>query len=213
MHAAVREAWIDYNKNLEGKLNGLYADVDGWVTTGMGNKVDPVEDALDLPWCLLPSWRPATPSEIIAAWSAVKHDPRCATGGWPYAFSKPENNIRLHDDAVHTLINSRLNLNDALLRKRFPDFEDWPADAQLAVHSMVWAMGATRLFKNFPKCCKALEKQDFAAAAAECKMTGGGGKPATGSLVTRNELNFTLLHNAADVVDAGGDIDVLVWQP
>lgn len=208
MHDSVREAWVAYNEGLEGKLNGLYADELGLVTTGMGNKVDPAEDALGLPWCLLPSWRPATNDEVLRAWSAVKHDPLAAKQGWRRAFALPENNVRLHDEAVDALIVSALDGFEAALRKRFPKFDEWPADAQMATLSMAWALGAAKLFKEFPKCCKALDKQDFAGAAAECKM-----QPDRGSLATRNKLNFTLFHNAADCLKEDGDVEELVWQP
>lgn len=213
MHAAVRAAWVDYNKNLEGVIDGPYADIDNWVTTGMGNKIDPVHDALGLPWYLLPSGRLATNDEIIAAWGAVKHDPKCAKLGWRYALSLPANNIRLHPDAVDALIDERLSVNDLMLKKKFPQFEEWPADAQLAAHSMVWAMGFGALVNKFPKCCRALSAMKFAVAASECRMTGGGGAPATGTLVTRNSLNFTLLHNAAESLIAHEDPGLLVWQP
>jgi hypothetical protein len=208
VHDSVRDAWVDYNEGLEGKLTGLYADVLGLVTTGMGNKVDPVEDALALPFYVLPSRRPATHGEILAAWHAVKDDPKCAKLGHKYALALPANNVRLPDDAVDALINQRLNFNDSLLRKKFPDFPVWPADAQMATHSMVWAMGFARMMKKFPKCCRHLELGDFVGAANECKMV-----PEEGSLVTRNRLNFTLFHNASDCVAAGGNIECLIWHP
>lgn len=208
MHPSVRAAWVDYNKNLEGILPGPYCDIDGWVTVGMGNKIDPVEDALGLPWYLLPSRRAATNDEVLAAWHAVKNDPECARRGWTYALNLPANNIRLHPDAIDALIESTLDMHDVLLRKRFASFEDWPADAQLAAHSMVWAMGFGKLVSKFPKCCRALSRGDFAGAAAECKMV-----PEAGTLITRNALNKQLLLNAAECVAAGGDADALVWQP
>jgi GH24 family phage-related lysozyme (muramidase) len=208
MRDAVRAAWVDYNKNLEGVVTGPYADILGYVTVGMGNKIDPVRDALDLPWTLVGAGRPATQDEIKAAWLAVKYDPKCAKIGWVYALGKPENNIRLSSEAISDLITARLYANDQLLKNYFVDFEEWPADAQLAAHSMVWAMGFAGLVTKFPRCCSALRNGDFAEAAKECKMT-----PEAGTLVTRNRLNFQLLHNAAESVVADEDPEVLVWQP
>lgn len=208
MRAAVRTAWIAYNDGLEGRLNFPYADVLNLITTGMGNKIDPVEDALKLPWCLIPSWRRATNDEVLKAWAAVKNDPLSAKLGWTHALKIPENNIRLHEEHIDALIEQTLDAHDALLKKKFPLFEEWPADAQLAVHSMVWALGFGGFVSKFPKCCRALLASDFAGAAKECKM-----QPEAGSLVVRNRLNFTLLHNAADCVEDEGDPEVLVWQP
>lgn len=207
MRAAVRAAWVDYNKNLEGVLTGMYADKLGLVTTGMGNLIDPIALALTLPWTL-PNGASASKEQISSAWMAVKNDPQCAVRGWQYAFRLPGNTLRLSPTAVDDLIDKRLDANDASLKRRFPHFESWPADAQLAVHSMVWAMGLGRLLQKFPKCCKALDASDFVGAAKECKMV-----PEEGSLITRNKLNFTLLHNAATCAADGADPELLVWQP
>lgn len=208
MHDSVRETWVSYNKNLEGVVPGPYADILGYVTVGMGNKIDPVQDALGLEWCLLPSWRRATNDEVLKAWHAVKNDPECASRGWVYALNLPQNNIRLHDDAIDALINRTLNAHDALLQKKFPAFEQWPADAQLAAHSMCWALGFDGLIRKFPKCVRALSSADFEGAAKECKMV-----PEAGTLIIRNRLNFTLFHNAADVLSSDGDVGELVWRP
>lgn len=213
MHQSVEDVWVAYNTPLEGKLNRMYVDIDGWVTTGMGNKIDPLRDALGLPWTVGVSGPPATRAEVTAAWNVVKNDARARKEGWPRAFSLAANNVYLSDAAVDALILKRLSENDRSLRARFPEFEEWPADAQLAVHSMVWAMGAGRLFASFPKCCRALEKGDFAAAANECRMTGGGGKPAAGTLILRNSLNYDLLNNAADAVRDEAPPENLIWQP
>jgi hypothetical protein len=207
MHGAVRRVWVDYNKGLEGVVPGMYADILGYVTVGMGNKIDPVRDAIGLPWTL-PSGALATPTQVKVAWNAVKSDPLCAKRGWMYALQLPGNNLRLSADAIADLIDARLDGNDSMLQDRFPDFEDWPADAQLAAHSMVWAMGFAGLTQKFPRCCAALHKQDFVKAAAECKMT-----PEAGTLIIRNRLNFQLFHNAADCLSAGGAPEVLVWSP
>jgi hypothetical protein len=208
VRAAVYKAWRAYNKDLEGILNFPYADVKNLITTAMGCKIDPVEDALKLPWCLIPSWRRATNDEVLKAWHAVKNDPRSASEGWTHAIKIPENNIRLHDEHVDALIDARLDGFNTQLAKKFPAFEEWPADAQLAVLSMVWALGFEGLVSKFPKCCRALAAEDFKGAAAECKMT-----PEAGSLIKRNALNKELLLNAEACIEDSGDPEVLVWQP
>jgi hypothetical protein len=49
MQASVRAAWCDFNRSLEGWVSWMYLDVEGLVTTGMGNLIDPVEAAFPLP--------------------------------------------------------------------------------------------------------------------------------------------------------------------
>jgi len=208
MYPSIRSVWVEFNRGLEGIVNGPYCDVLGLVTVGMGNKIDPVRDALGLPWVSRDSGLPAPKEEIRAAWAAVKNDPLCATRGWRYALSMPANNIRLNEDAIDALITARLDANDEALKDHFPNFELWPADAQLAVHSMVWAMGFGGLVGKFPKCCRALANADFTAASAECKMV-----PEAGTLVMRNKLNASLLLNAAETMSSGGPPSVLAWSP
>lgn len=40
MHEMVRQSWMRFNEPLEGIVNFMYLDVKGWVSTGMGNKID-----------------------------------------------------------------------------------------------------------------------------------------------------------------------------
>lgn len=201
MHPSVKDIWVAFNEPLEGLVTSLYADVKGLVTTGMGNLVDPMPAALGLPW-ELPGGIPASHGAIEAAWKSVKSDPLCMSRGWKYAAQLPLNNIRLTRDAVSALIVRKLEEHDLRMRMRFADWEDRPADAQLAIHSMAWAMGPA-FFKRFPKFTAAFTRGDYAAAANECAIS-----PPHGTIVIRNERNRQLLLNAASSTDPS----VLQWQ-
>ena len=50
MQAVVRNAWRRFNEPLEGLTSWMYLDIKGFVTTGMGNLIDPVPAALALTW-------------------------------------------------------------------------------------------------------------------------------------------------------------------
>jgi hypothetical protein len=200
MRAVVASTWRAFNEPLEGVVSGMYADVRGLVTTGMGNMLPNVDAALALPWKFL--GYPAPASEVRRSWQAVSGDPDAARLGWRYALANPANNVRLLDADIDHLIQTRLNANDRLLSARFSAWAVWPADAQMAAHSMTWAMGDW--FHKFPKCCAALDASDFAGAAAECRM-----QPEAGSLVRRNDLNQLLLRGAA----VTADVDSLCWSP
>lgn len=195
MHAAVRDVWVAFNEPLEGIVTRLYADVKGLVTTGMGNLVDPMSLAMGLPW-ELPDGTRASRDQVQAAWLAVKTDPMCATKGWKYAIGLPANKVRLSDSAVQDLILRRLDANDGSMKTRFTDWEDRPADAQLAIHSMAWAMGPG-FFIKFPRFTKHFIAGDYQAAAGECFIS-----PAKGTVVERNRRNHGLLMAASLV---GGD--------
>ena len=76
----------------------------------------------------------------------------------------------------------------------FRAFESWPADAQMALLSMAWAIGPAALpsFHHFNAACDAM---NFRAAAGFCKMTSR--QPGS---VPRNKANATLLLNASVVL-------------
>lgn len=189
----MRAAFVDFTAPLEGVVPWMYLDVKGLVTTGIGNLVDPMSMALGLPWRRA-NGTPATVDEIAAEWQRVKGDPHAAKLGHKYA--QRITTLRLSDAGVHELVMGKLDANDALLRKRFPGWELWPADAQLATHSMAWACGPAF---RFPRLEDSLRALDFRTAAVECRMdeTGNPG------LRPRNVANRLLYLNAAAVVESG----------
>jgi GH24 family phage-related lysozyme (muramidase) len=195
MHAAVRDVWVDFNSDLEGVLNKMYADIKNLITIGMGVLIDPMSEALKLDFDM-PDGSKATRDQIQAAWLAIKLDPMSATRGWKYAFALPANLPRLSDAAVKKLTFKKLDANDASMKARFADWEDRPADAQLAIHSMAWAMGPG-FFTKFPRFTKHFLAGDYQAAAGECFIS-----PAKGTVVERNRRNHGLLMAASLV---GGD--------
>ena len=57
----------------------------------------------------------------------------------------------------------------------FQKFDEWPADAQLALHSMAWAMGSAFAARGkWPHFRAACAKMDFDLAADNCKMSEAG---------------------------------------
>ena len=88
MHEMVRESWMRFNEPLEGIVNFMYLDVKGWVSTGMGNKIDEtvrpnsapsaaerqasLRLANQLNWYDQSTGAAASPAEVAAAWDAVK---------------------------------------------------------------------------------------------------------------------------------------------
>jgi hypothetical protein len=179
----------------------MYLDVLGLVTVGVGNLVDPVLAAHALPFRF--TNRPgiaapgstATADQIAAEWQALKNDPSLKTRG--YKACEPITQLELSDDAIDSLIIDRLTKNESFLKRQpwFQDFDTWPADAQLGLLSMAWAMGPAGP-GNFPSFRAACQKLDFNTAAAQCKMNEAGNP----GVVPRNQANFTLFSNAATVV-------------
>ena len=198
--ASVVDSFGGWSKPLEGLENFPYTDAHGLVTTGLGNLIDafaagqkagdtcgagtstpcgqasPTAAARALPW---------SPNNLDADWAAIK-------AAWPGTQSVACAGItssRLSADAIQALVASRMKANEADLISSLPGYAQAPADAQLAVMSMAWAMGAgfPHTFKTF---ASKFNAGDYAGAAAESHMQGVG-------IDMRNLANKLLLTNAA----------------
>jgi hypothetical protein len=183
----------------------MYLDIAGAVTTGVGCKIDPCGDAIDLPWAL----RDGTPvgvQSIVDEWKRVKSLRSMAQMGGG-AFAKVTT-LRLPEEAVRSLFWSRVAVHEHNFVNRAPfmHFDSWPADAQMGLLSMSFAMGAEK-FAEFPKFCAAAARQDWATCANECKMRDAdnpGVRP-------RNAADLLLFQNAAAVDEQGLDPEILHW--
>jgi hypothetical protein len=201
MLPSVQSAFPTFSARFEGRVSYMYLDVKGLVTVGVGNLIDPVELAQALPFRFKNRpgignpGSPATPDQIGAEWQTLKNDPSLDTK--TFSHFDPITSLELSDDSIDALIVDRLTKNEGFLKCQpwFQGFDNWPADAQLGLLSMAWAMGPAGPggFPNFRAAC---QKLDFNTAAAECKMNEAGNP----GLVPRNQANFTLFSNAAIVV-------------
>ncbi len=216
MRDVVREAFYEFNAPMEGEVPYFYQDVKGLVSIGVGILADPFLLAQRLPM-LRQDGTPASPNEIAAEWSAVK---ALGTGtkeqGNPAAihghlFAKPHTRLRLSPDGLRDTLLGKLHLHDLALRKRFFDFEEWPADAQLALHSWAWGVGPAA---GYPRMSEALLRRDFRAAAEQVMIKyqrADGKMEEISGLKPRNRANRALLLNAAYVQELGLDPDKLWW--
>ncbi len=201
MKQSVRESFLNFTSPLEGVVPWMYLDVKGLVTTAIGNLIDPVSAAVVLPF-VHPGGAPASGAEIEAAWRAVKgHKELAQQGHRPAA---RVSNLRLTDEGVERVVFRKLDEFDAYLTRRFPGYQDWPADAQLATLSMSWACGPAFHFMALEA---SLKRSDFATAAEQCHINDVGNP----GLKPRNILNRQLYLNAAKVRDWRLDPESLVW--
>jgi hypothetical protein len=199
MYPVIQSNFPAFSTTFEGRIPHMYLDVLGLVTVGVGNLIDPVETAVALPFQFKNNpGTAATKDQIAAEWQALKSDTSLKTKG--YKACELITELKLSDDAIDSLILNRLTQNESFLKRQqwFQGFDTWPADAQLALLSMAWAMGpgGPGGFPHFRSACQSL---DFATAAAQCKMNEAGNP----GLIPRNQANFTLFSNAA-IVNSGG---------
>ena len=202
MHPIVKSVFSNFTAKFEGSIDHMYLDVLGLVTVARGNLIDPITMALGLPFER--GGVRVSRDEIAAEWRTVKARQDLARVG-ARSF-KSITSLRLSTRGIDDLVISKLLETEAYLKKRFPEFDMWPADAQLGVLSMAWAMGAGFKFKTFEA---AVLKRDFVGAAAACKMNETGNP----GLIPRNVANRLLFLNAARVLKSPGTykIETLYW--
>lgn len=169
----------------------MYLDVKGLITIGVGNLIDPVQVALPLPFVRRSDGESATRTQIYAEWQAIKKNTALATQG--HRAAARETTLLLADEAVGALIRERLQANEALLSKHssLPAWDRWPADAQLGVHSMAWALGVGGL-RKFPLFLMAAARSDFQEMARQCEISTQGNP----GVKPRNEANRRCFENA-----------------
>lgn len=203
MHKAVVDRWHEFSEPLEGRVHSMYLDVKGLVTTGVGNLIDPVGAALRLPW-KHPDGTAATDSEIRDQWLTLKGQQELKKLHWKYAAKVTT--LRLTDQDIDALVVNKLFENEKALRKAYPNWDDFPADAQLGCLSMAWAVGAgfPAIFKNFSGFAV---KQDWVAAKVCCKIKTDNNP----GVIPRNRNNELCFDNAATVMQYGLDRSRLHW--
>lgn len=207
MYDSVREQFIAFSTEFEGRVSFMYADIKGLVSIGIGNLIDPVELALPLPFVYKSDQSSAAgQADIQTDWQRVKSDPSLAQKGWRACDAITS--LMLTDDSIETLVLSKLDQFAATLRRtsEFADLDDWPADAQLGLFSMAWAMGPAfgPGWPNFRASCAA---HDWRGAADNRHMNDS----ANPGLRPRNVANRELFLNAAYATDQGYDPTVLQY--
>ncbi len=165
---AVRDVFLEFSQKFEGAIPWIYLDVKGLATIGLGCLIEPAGLALGLPFVVRGTDTKATPDQIARDWVTVKRNRLLAHQGAQRA--RMYTDLELTQDGIEQLAWHRLRLNEHyLIEHAFPTFEDFPADAQLGIHSISWACGAG-FPEFFPKFTKAAKAGDWLTCAKECKI-------------------------------------------
>ena len=218
VHASVRSYFIRFNEPIEARVGYMYLDIKGLVTIGVGNLID-VEKADDmngledvrkelvkLPFVYkkgrLDAGKPAGAAAIWAEWKKVKAKQEWARSRDGYRNFGAFTDLRLSDDAIDTLVMNKLEAMERELTHvpAFWDFRKWPADAQLGLLSMAWALGVPKLRMGWPNFRVACKKQDFDDAAKRCTIRSADNP----GVIPRNHANQQMFKNAAAVLAGDG---------
>lgn len=206
MKEAAREAFIPMTVAFEGGyINWMFPDVKGLVSTGFGLMLEPIQSALALPWKRADG-SPASPQEIVDDWNRVKNYPDAARLG--HRSVEHVAQLRLTNEGIDHAVSVKIAQNESYLRQGFPQWDSWPADAQLGALSMAWAVGPAFWQSGWPKLTAALRAQDFRTAALECFLPE---EKTIGGLRPRNRANRILFTNAAMVKEQGLNPEALYY--
>lgn len=204
MHPSVEAAFVQFSAPLEGVVTSLYADVKQLLTVGLGCLCDPVSMALSLPW-VLPDGSTPDAAEIARQWHALKAQaPQMSKLHWSYAAKLTT--MRLTEQGILDVAIGRLRANEKIMRGYLPNWELFPAPAQLACCSMGWAIGAgwPKIFGNLRDACNS---QNWTAAIGCCDIRTDGNP----GIAPRNGANKFLFATAASVVAQNLPIEELYW--
>ncbi|MGP3637870.1 hypothetical protein ACTU45_31840, partial [Streptomyces sp. 24-1644] len=145
MHQSVRDYWIAFNDPLEGRVDFMYLDQKGWVSTGIGNKIDETAQensppsqterdaslaaANELRWQMGRGGPIATQDDVASAWDAVKARLDLASHG--HLAFEDLTSLRLENDEIDRHVYAKLDQMESFLvgRHPFTQFSTWPANA------------------------------------------------------------------------------------
>lgn len=200
------ETWHEYSSPLEGRVNGLYTDIRELITCAVGNLVDPVSLALKVPFRVNHGKGPlATSEQVRAAWQDIKDNAHWLKDRhWKLALAR--NDLRITEADIDDLVQRKLFEFELHLRRYFPNFVNFPADAQLAICSIAWACGPAFPL-GFPLFTAAANRQDWAAA----KIHGKISEKNNAGVIPRNANNRLCFDNAAIVQRYSMDLEELHW--
>lgn len=205
----------------------MYLDEKGYVTCGTGNLIDPVAKALALGW-VRPDGSAASSGDIASCWNAIdalRTAPKgqkqpsgpAARGGFDGAFQKTCT-LRLPQVAMERLVLATVAQNQNYFMSTYPGFQSFPADAQMAFHSLGWAWGPgfasvwDRSGKGLGQAFKAaVAAKDFASAASIVKQASAHEESINPGIVPRDVGTEAMLMNASAVLSSGKDVAQLFY--
>jgi GH24 family phage-related lysozyme (muramidase) len=158
---------IDDLSQWEGRFPYMYLDTVDRVTVGVGNMLDDVEAAQELPFEVRATGKAANAVEKATDYNNVKKQ----NAGMLAQHYKRFTALDLPDQEIDRLLQERLTTFEDQLKKNFAGYETYPEPAQRALIDMIYNLGLGGLLK-FTKLKMAVEKHDWKVAATECKRHG-----------------------------------------
>jgi GH24 family phage-related lysozyme (muramidase) len=145
----------------------MYLDTRAFVTTGIGQMLPSVASAQTLAF-LAPDGAPATPDDIGADFLRVQALPK----GQPFHSYRSPTSPTLTGATMTALLTMVITANDAALRTRLAEYDGFPGPAKLALLDMIYNLGESRLFSEYPLLLAAVHNQHWLTASQQCHRSG-----------------------------------------
>lgn len=214
MFPAVQAAFGPFKVNSEGRINYMYCDGKGYVTTAVGNLLKDAAAAKKWAWRVRNTGALASPAQITDAFDACKayYDETKAAGkGAPgYSRYKDKTTLHLPDEQIYAIVSTALGKFDGYARVGFGAiWDEFPADAQLAVLSMMWGLGSTKGIKKANRpLYNAICAGDFETATYHCTFKAQGNQAVRD---WKNKAYRFMFSNAATTRAMGSDYAIVLW--
>jgi GH24 family phage-related lysozyme (muramidase) len=153
----------------EGIIPWQYLDTRGFVTVGVGELLASASRAQSLPF-IDAGGEPVSPDAILAEYHRVLALPSGKGAGFYRAAASPV----LAHSTIDGLLMNHLQYFDGQLSQKFPNYLGFPDPVKLGLLDMIYNLGVTGLFGNYPTFMGFIQKEDWASAATECHRNGPG---------------------------------------
>jgi GH24 family phage-related lysozyme (muramidase) len=157
--------YIDDLAFFEGVRPAMYADSKGNVTVGIGTLLANVDAALALPF-FASREESRGHGDYATVFFAASKDLITINYNSVKSQQTP-GNIVLCDQEIADLAVSHIEADENSLKGIYSDYKNLPLQVSVALHDMVYTLGATRLKEQFPKFNDAINRKDWATAATE----------------------------------------------
>lgn len=165
---AIPQSAIDRFKQFEGVIAHMYLDSEGFVTIGVGHLLANAEAAISLALINKQTEATASEAEKKQEWNTIngKESPKKAS------FYEPFTKLKLKTTDIETLLKADLEGLEKDLKDIYSQYESLPQAAKEGLLDMIFNLGKNGLKTKFPKFNQAVNAQDWATAAKECKRGG-----------------------------------------
>jgi hypothetical protein len=133
----------------------MYPDPEGRVRVAMRHLLKDGAAAAALRFDYDVNGEQASPITVLHVWESVRSNRHA----YPI--------LRMNDEDIWALAIADLEAAEALLRSDFPNFEEYPAPAQIALLDMAFDLGSIQPHA-WPLFVPSVKARDFQAAAVQC---------------------------------------------